>query len=217
MTAFKVGDTVQIICPADLSPSHALWKYNLRFGKITARTAFAHNWWIVLDGEPKTIAHFVNERRLRLAPRVSVGDRVRCKQLIMFYDGEQHNAGDEFIVNEQTHAYYQWALERGDYELLPPLPQYFALIRKWMPNNMYDSHRWYSHGLAECIVYAQMQVEENGCQTATVHQGEEIRSLFISVSDLTGKVICIKSAECNATIAEVADALRKYVCGELGE
>lgn len=217
MTAFKIGDRIQIVY--DAYWRKALPQFHMQTGivnKVCTEHVLVVTFDDVFNAAFPSIR--VSAKYLKLIPTViKVGDRVRCTADLIMLRNRPRAKDEIFEVLDGEQAYYQWAVERGDYELLPPLPQYFVLARKWMPNNTYDSHRWYSHSLAECIAYAQMQVEENGRETATVHTGEEIRSLFISARDLTGKVICIKSAECNATTAEIADALRKYVRGELGE
>lgn len=50
-------------------------------------------------------------------PTVEVGDTVLCKQFISFADGERHNKGDIFLVEEKTLAYFQLHLGK-EYELV---------------------------------------------------------------------------------------------------
>lgn len=209
MTTFKVGDRVRVNYATLSEACHNLFrKFHGKIGRINAFTLPNHK-VATLDFDDSACMN-VSVIYLEKMPVVSVGDRVRCTKHMKFPDGSWRDPGDQYTVIDKMLEYYQWAVERGDYEILTKPITYVVRCTREKPMYGHRVNEKYTT-LADAIVHAYAAVDENGWDSATVHADLTSSPMLYGVFQRDNGIESIKASDCNVTRAEIVAALQKKV------
>lgn len=214
---FEVNDRVRVEYPESILGLQYYAKINGKVGKVTKVKQYPSNDFdgltIEVDGDSYYISstYVVLISRVEQAPVVNVGDRVRCIKYVMFMDGSEAKVGDEFTVDADDRAYFSWAVENGDYVVLPKPIMYRVHCTSYgsLTGQVFETLR-YEH-LADAIARAYDRVDEYGWNQATVHAdvaGPSVM-LFGAFRNADGSTDVTKTADCNVSRAEIVAALQR--------
>lgn len=210
MAAFKVGDKVRIEYDTYWRREKYVAAYHMKTGVITEVFAEGRVARVSLD-DPHTHMFStisVSAKYLKLIPPVvSVGDRVRCTADLIMLRNRPRAKDEVFEVLDGEQAYYQWAVERGDYELLPPEPVYSVLYAKRIIGGGRMSYKRTFEKLAAAIVSAYTAVDEYGYDSASVYVGDSINTIFTCFK-MDDAIHCIKSPACKIDKQDIVTALQ---------
>lgn len=216
MDQFNIGDRVRINYATLSEACPNLFRdYHGKIGRIIEFTAPQHK-SVTLEFDDKKNKN-VSVMYLEKITTVNVGDRVRCAiDRVVFISGSEHIKDQEFVIDQQYMLpYFQWAVDRGDYELMPKATTYRVHLTSYgsLTGQIFETLRFDT--LADAIVNAYHKVDEYGWNQATVHvdisgTSPMLYGAFKRATDTES----IKTSDCKVTTAEIAAALKRMLACE---